>query len=734
MHDAGRTRHLLDYWAIVRRRRGIVVLCVVTVTVAALVGSFLATPLYRSTATLQIERQKPDILSVREIAAVDYSWAAYSDFYQTQYRILSSDAVARRTVERLGLVSHPSFAAGASSPGLYARLRAMLPGTAVKVEQDPVAIAAAGVLGGLEISPIRNSHLVQVSWVAPDPMLAAEIANALVDAYIGFNIESAHTTSDQASEFLVGQVGNLKREIAALEDQLQGYGEAKQIVSVDDDSNITLKALSDVAARRTLAQTVLAEKEAAYRAALATPSSALRQVLESDLIARLKEELAGLEAAYSEKSRLFKDDWPGMQQLRSKLDQSRERLAAETEDIGTNVRRSAESAYRQAQEEVRALTTLLAGQEGQAQVLKRNAVEFKNLQSEVQKKRETLAALMARQNEMALTTRLADLDATSSNIRVVDRARPSPAPFRPNKKLNLMLALAIGLGLGIGAALFLDYLDNTIGGPAEIERVVRLPVLAVVPHYKGASRGAGPDLAPTVDLVAHRERGTAASEAYRELRTAILLSSPGHPPRQLMVTSALPEDGKSSTAINLAVVLAQSGRRVLLVDADLRRPRLHRVFGQDERRGLSTILSGLEEDPLKLVRPTSVAQLDLLVSGPVPPNPSELLDSPVFVETGRQLLAGGYDHVVYDSPPALAVADPVIIASAVGTAVIVARAGRTPRESLKRAVEKFAQAGVKPIGVVLNDLEPGRHGYASYYGTYTRDGAGDENERHAASG
>jgi len=733
MSDTSRARHLLDYWAIVKRRRGIIALCVATVTVATLIGSFLATPLYRSTVTLQIERQKPDILNVRDVASMDYSWAAYADFYQTQYKILSSEAIARKTVERLGLTAHPAFAVGTAKPSLYARLRALLPGSSARGERDPVDIAAALVLGHLEIAPIRNSHLVQVSWVADDPVLASDVANAIVNAYIGFNIESAHTTSDQASEFLVGQVASLKREISQLEEQLQGYGESKRIVSVNDESNITLKALSDIASKRTQAQTVLAEKEAAYRSALSTPSAALPQVVESDLIARLKEEHAALEAEYSEKSRLFKDDWPGMQQLRSKLDQSAARLAAETEDIGTNVRRGAESAYRQAQAEVRALSALLDGQEGQAQSLKRNAVEFKSLQSEVDKKRETLNAMMARQNEMALTTRLADLDATSSNVRIVDKARPPAAPFRPNKKLNLVLALAVGLGLGLAAALFLDYLDNTISGPAEIERVARLPVLAVIPHYKGA-RATVPDVAPSVDLVAHRERGTPASEAYRELRTALLLSSPGHPPRQIMVTSALPEDGKSSTAINLAVVLAQSGRRVLLVDADLRRPRLHRVFGQDNARGLSTILSGLETDPAALVRPTVVSGLDLLVSGPIPPNPSELLDSPVFVETGRRLLATGYDHVVYDSPPALAVADPVIVASAVETAVIVARAGRTPRESLKRAVEKFVQAGVKPIGVVLNDMDPGRHGYASYYGSYGRTGGEDDGERHAASG
>jgi capsular exopolysaccharide synthesis family protein len=723
--DVGpRTRDLLDYWAVLTRRRGIIYLCVASVGLATLVGSFLVTPLYRSTVTAQIERQNPDILNVRELASIDYSWAAYADFYQTQYKILSSEAVARKTVERLGLVSHPRFVAGEGGASLYARVRSLFPGTSPKRPTDPVDLAAQQVLAGLEIAPVRNSHLVQVSWVSPDSTLASDVANAVVDSYINFNIESGYKTSDQATEFLVDQVEGLKREIASLETKLQTYGEAKRIVSADDDGNITMKALSDISAKRTQARTVLAAKEAAFRAAQQTPAAALPEVQRSELIARLKQEYAAYEADYSEKSKLFKDDWPGMQQLRSKMDQAKARLDMEIEEIGTNVRRAAESEYRQAALEVAGLSALLDDQQGAAQTLKRDAVEFKNLQTDVQKKRETLNALMARQNEMALTTRLKDLDATSSNIRVVDRARPAAAPFRPNKKLNVALGLVVGLGLGIAAALFLDSIDNTIASPAEVDRIVKLPVLAVVPHHGSVAGFAGrrpePSLAETVDLVAHRDRAASASEAYRELRTALLLSNPGHPPRQIMVTSALPEDGKSSTAMNLAVVLAQAGRRVLLVDADLRRPRLHRVFGIAPERGLSVYLSGMESDPLPLVQRTVIDGLDLLASGPVPPDPSELLDSPTFAGLGPICLAGGYDHVVYDSPPALAVADPVIVASVVEATIIVARAGRTPRESLQRAVAKFAQAGTRPAGVVLNDLDAGRHGYGSYYGTYTR--------------
>jgi capsular exopolysaccharide synthesis family protein len=721
--DAKQGRDFLDYWAVLKRRRGIIYVCVASVVLATLVGSFLVTPLYRSTVTAQIERQNPDVLKVRELSSVDYSWAAYADFYQTQYRILSSDAVARRTVERLRLTSHPRFTAGDAAPTLYGRFRALFPGTIPTVPLEPVEFAAIRLRGALEIAPVRNSHLVMVSWVSPDPALAAEIANGVLDAYIGFSLDAGYTTSDQASEFLVDQVASLKRELEALEGKLQGYGESKRIVSADDEGNITIKALSDIAAKRTQARTVLAAKEAAYKAAQATPAASLPEVQRSELISRLKQEYAAYEAEYSEKSRLFKDEWPGMQQLRSKMEQAKTRLELEIEEIGSNVRRAAESEYRQADLEVRGLTALLDDQQGAAQTLKRDAVEFKNLQSEVQKRRETLNALMTRQNEMSLTTRLRDLDQASSNIRVVDRARPSAVPFRPNKKLNLALGLLVGLGLGVAAALFLDSIDNTIASPAEIDRLIKLPVLAVVPHHGGANRVAArrrePALAETLDLLAHRDRSASASEAYRELRTAILLSNPGHPPRQIMVTSALPEDGKSSTAMNLAVVLAQLGRRVLLVDADLRRPRLHRVFGADAARGLSGFLSGLEPDPLELAQKTAIEGLDVLVSGPIPPDPSELLDSPTFASMGPAFLAAGYDHIVYDSPPVLAVADPVIISSVVEATIVVARAGRTPRESLQRAVAKFAQAGTRPIGVVLNDLESGRHGYGAY-GYYGR--------------
>ncbi len=276
-------------------------------------------------------------------------------------------------------------------------------------------------------------------------------------------------------------------------------------------------------------------------------------------------------------------------------------------------------------------------------------------------------------------------------------------------------------------------MDNTLSAASEIEPLVGLPSLAVIPRHGPAAdplsrvrrKAAVPSL-DTVDLVAFRDGGAGASEAYRELRTALLLSSAGRPPRRIMVTSALPEEGKSATAINLAVVLAQLGRRVLLADTDLRRPRLHKAFGKRNGAGMSTYLSGLEADPLRLVISTEIENLDLVTSGPIPPNPSELLNAPIFAELGSRFLDAGYDHVVFDSPPTLSVADPVIIGSMVDSVILVTRAGRTPRQSLKAAVEKFLQAGIRPAGVVLNDLDVAAHGYDHYrYRYYGRYGHGE---------
>ncbi len=722
---------LLSYWQILVRRRWVVYLAVLGLGLLALVSSFLTTPQYRSTTTLQIARRSPEIFNFKDVVTTDYAWAAYSDFYQTQYKIIASSPVARTAAERLELTSHPDFSVAEGQPGWVARLKAMVPRKrGVPVELDALDLAASQVLAALEVSPVRNSQLVRISWTHADPNLAAEIANAVADAYIYFSIESRYSTTEQAREFLIDQIGMLKREIAAIEDDLQQYGEAKRIFSVGDSTNLTLQALQEISDQRTAAQTAVARAEATRKGVLHAGADGLPEVLNSALIGRLRAEYAATEAEYTEKSRLFKDDWPEMQTLGSQLERAKERLNLETQRIFEQVRAGVDAAYQRAVREVENLDLLLTQYEEAAQRMKRDAVEFNNLASEVREKRETLDALLSRQNEMALSTRLRDLDSTSSNIRVMERAKPAAAPFRPNTRLNLAVALALGLAIGVAGALVLEHLDNTINTPAELERAVGLPVLAVIPRYGASATPLGrirPRPAPArgsgIDLVADREGRSGVAEAYRGLRTSILLSNPGRPPRQIVLTSALPEDGKTATALNLAIVLAQMGRRVLLVDTDLRRPRLHRALAVENRRGVSTFLSGLENDPYELVVPTGIENLDVMPSGPIPPNPSELLNSPIFARLGTDLLERGYDHVLFDSPPVLSVSDPIIVATTADSGILVVRAGRTPRHSARLAVARLDRPGGSPFGLVLNEFDAGAHSeqYQDYYGQQQSD-------------
>ncbi len=716
--------YLLEYWPALLRRRWVILLAIVGCGLVALVGAVTVKPLYRATATIQIERQSPDILTFRDLSKVDYSWAAYSEFYQTQYRLIASRPVAKLAFNDLRTVSGLESTDEAKKPGLLARVRGLLPswGPETIVSEEDRAIEE--ILGALEVAPVRDSHLVEISWVAMKPERAAAVANAISDAYIRFSITSRYDATEEATEFLTEQIVDLNGQVKKLEESLQSYGQERRIVSIDDSSNITLKALKDISERKTAAETDLARKLAAYDSVRGTPIDALPEVMSSNLIARLREEYAGYEVLYSEQRKQFKDDWPGLVTLRSKLDQAKERLQLESRRIAGEVRDARKAEYEAVAQEVANLSRLQVDHEGAAQVLKKDAIEYTQKRTAIVKKRETLDALLQRKDEMDLATSLKDLKSSSVNVRIMQEARVPLFPFKPNKKARLLLGLALGLGLGVVLALFLEYVDNTITSVAELERASPLPVYAVIPRLGNSSRMRRRQpmaAAESIDLIAHRDGRAGVTEAYRELRTSLLLSSAGHPPQKIMITSAMPSEGKTATALNLATVLAQLGRRVLLIDTDLRRPRLHKAFGVENTRGVSTYLSGLADDPADPVVKTHIPNLDLLPSGPIPPNPSELLNSDTFAGMSRRLIEAGYDHLLFDSPPTLSVSDAVIIASMMEIGILVVRAGRTPRQSIRAAAEKLAQIEQIPFGLVLNDLDPDSHGatyYRQYYGRY----------------
>ena len=587
--------HLRDYGRVLSERRAIVLTCLVLVVLFTATFTFLATPLYRATTTIQIERQGPGVLSFSDMSGTDYY--DYQDFYQTQYKILASQTVLRLAAERLDLPNRPEYATRTGSPLVrwIGALRSSLSGGGSDVEpEDPMVAAAKFIDGGLAIEPVRNSKLVKITFVDRSRVLSADIANAVAEAYEQFNTDSRFSTTKQAGEFLTKQVARLQADIGAQERVLQQYATKKEILSLSAGAqDISEKALSDINTRYFEAKGRLALAQARYEAVAKGSPQSLPEVLTSPLVLELKKQYAEVERRHNQMAERFKPDWPPLQQLQEELDGAKARLTVETESIARQVRSVAKADYAKTQSEVSNLAQQVDSQKGEVQRVGRDAIEYASVKAEIETKRKMLNDLLTRQSETETTRGLKDTRAT--NIRVVDRAEMPRGPFKPNKKLNLALSLVFGLSLGAGVAFLFNYLDNTVKNEQDIQRYAGVPALGFVPLYQPLHAVEG-DGAPAespqrsqyeADVACHADSRSSFAEAFKSLRTAFLLASPERPPRHVVVTSCEPLDGKSTVATNLAIALTQIGRRVVMVDADLRRPRLHKVLGLSNEIGVS---------------------------------------------------------------------------------------------------------------------------------------------------
>jgi capsular exopolysaccharide synthesis family protein len=721
--------HLRDYGRVLSERRNVVIACVVLVVSFTALFTFLAHPEYRATTTIQIERKTPDSLTFGDSVSTDYY--DYQDFYQTQYKVLQSRSVLRLAAERLDLPNRPEYASRKGSPlgRLVAWGMDFVSGSSPDDQaaaKDPWKRAIGFMESRLTVEPVRNSKLVKLTFEDRDKNLCADAANAVADAYEQFNTDTRFTTSSQAREFLTKQVARLESEIAAEEHKLQDYGTKKEILALSDGTqDISQKALGDMNGKLIEAKGRLAISQARYDAvANGTPDS-LPDVLASPLIVDLKKQYAEVERKHSQMAERFKPDWPPLQQLQEELDGSRERLQIETEAIARQVRSVAQADLAKTKDEVANLSGQVTSQKGEVQRVGRDAIEYASLKAGIETKRKILADLLTRQTDTETTKALKDTPA--SNMRVVDRAEVPRAPFKPNKPLNLFLSLVFGLGLGAAGALLLNYLDNTVKNEQDIQRHAGVPALGFIPLYQPL-HVVGPDDHPSAsqyaaDLACHADPRSSFAEAFKSLRTAFLLAAPERAPRHVVVTSCEPLDGKSTVITNLAIALTQLGRSVVIVDADLRRPRVHKLFGITNDVGLSSFLSGNAEVE-EIVRETGIPGLSVVTSGPVPPNPSELLASKAL-ESFMERLNGQapFDHVFFDSPPLLQMADAVLLANRMDATILVAREGRTVHQALASGVRRLRQSRAMILGAVLNAVVERFGNY--YYYRYHRDEPGE---------
>ena len=697
--------HLLDLWRVLVKRRWMVYTSIAVLVTIVTLGSFLQRPLFSASTRLQIERNAPNVLPFQEVAVIGSDHQ--DEFFKTQHGLIRSRHVAREVIASLDLAQHDD-------------VQVALPrkaGRGLTREQEAEAQTVDRFLEMLTVAPVRNSRLVDIQFSSHDPVLCARVANRVAETFIAFNAENQYNTSARATTSLSLQIANLQEYIDIKEKELQEYARENEIIPLSGHRNITLKKLEELNNSFIRAQAARIEREAQYVALTESDIGELREVVQGTLIQGLTTQLVELERRRSQLSQKVQSGWPEMIRLERAIDETTRQIDVERKAIQRQVLGTAESVFRAAKSEEDQLRTALEQQTRRVQNLSLKEIRYNNLKSDIANRRQTLEALVKREAE---TSTSAGIDEPAmSNVRIVDPAEVPARPTSPNLALNVSLSLLLGLGIGMALALSFDYLDRSIKTPEEMEQAVGVPLLSLIPFQDpGVARiravgESPPGRDPRVELTSHEQPHSKVAEAFRSMRTALLVSQPGGPPRTILVTSSGAADGKTFVSLNLAISLAQIGKRVLLLDADMRKSRLHKLLNTFNDQGFSSLLSTSGPIAVKPF-PTMVEGLDLLPAGPHPPNPADLLDSTRFADILDAFLRQGYDHIVIDSPPVLAVADPTITAGKVEGVLLVARAGITNRDGLRHAGERLQQVKAQIIGSVLNGADLAGRGYYQY--------------------
>jgi capsular exopolysaccharide synthesis family protein len=730
-------RHFIDYLRVLSKRRWTAIPVFLTVLVVLLIPTFTAVPLYEASGRLLIEADTQNVVTFKAVVEQD---SATLEFYQTQYRILESRALARATIDALKLWNHPEFggptdeqkvperrsrlgnlvsSSVATVHGALTRLmggiepeKAASPSTGEPGEpgepgaQDESAEQSrvvAAFLARLTIAPVRNSRLVDVKFRSRDPKLAADVANALSQAYIRQTQETKFQASKEATDWLGNQLSEQRKQVEGSELALQKYRERNNATSTEDPQ-VTQK-LAELNSAVTRAKTDRIYKETLFNqlqairndpAALAT----FPPVLANGYIQQLRSELSTLQRQEAELSEKYGPLYPELIEVRNNVKAAQAKLEREIGSIGESIRTEYETAKNQEDR----LTGVLETQKAEALALNSKAIGYRALEREAASNRQIFESLLQRTKETTISGEL-----KTNSIRITDAADVPRSPVWPQKRRNFLFAVCAGALLAIVLAFFVEYMDNKIKTPDDIKWDLGVTCLGMVPKidYKPA-KGGSPLLNNGVP--------PNFSEAFRSLRTNVLFSVNGGMINTLVVTSTAPGEGKTLIASNLAVGFALAGQRVLLMDADMRRPRTHVVFAVPQEPGLSDLMIDQGRMVADVVRKSSVPNLWVLPAGRLPPNPAELLSSRRFNKF-LEKVQEQFDWVVVDSPPVMAVTDASILAHLASGVLFVTAADATNRPAAVRAMEQLAAAKARLIGAVLNraDVERNAYFYAPYY-------------------
>ena len=716
---------LREYGRVLKKRMWVVISTWLIIATLATVYTLRMTPVYDATGRIAVNRENSLNLGFKDSdqGNIGADYEEYNVALETQVRILQSDAIAFQVIKNLKLNNNPAFA------GAVAKPRAEPPLNSLQVDAPFESSLLDRFRSGLKLSVVPRTRIVEIHYSHPDPRLAAQLVNALINTYIEENFKTKFESTMQTSDWLSQQLSDLALKVETSQEKLVRYQKEHDILGIDEKQNIVTSKLNELNKELTDAEGDRIQKESAYQLASAGNPEVFAKAELGGRINQLRTQESDLRMKYAEATTQFGSSYPKVMELGNQLKQVEASIQAEDERIASRM----QNEYLSALQREKLLGTALDVQKQEANHLNESAIEYNLLKRDAESNRVLYEGLLQKLKEAGISAGL-----KSSNIRVVDLARVPTSPSAPNIPRNIVLGLALGLFGGIGLAFVLESLDNTVRTPEEAQIISALPSLGIIPlstkliakngrngHPRLSLSSRSPETAGSLALITFARPKSELAESYRALRTSILLSSLGSPPKVIMVTSALPQEGKTTTSINSAIVLAQRGGRVLLVDADLRRPGIHKALGLRNALGLSTVMTGGEGSEDAIVS-TEIPNLFVLPAGPPPPQPAELLGS-ILMKDYLTRLRGAFDHIVIDTPPALSVTDAVLLSVEADAVLVVVRSGQTTKAALRRVRDLLSHVNARITGVVVNafDLHSGSSYYyqydSKYYGRYYED-------------
>jgi len=706
---APREPHLLDYVILLRKHQWLVLTFLLTVVTVVTIASFKMKPVYQASARVEVDRESQNMLPFQDDNSYDYEMDL-DNYTETQTKILQSETLALQTIKSLDLARYPEF--GGNPNALV-----FTPGGAAA----PRPAILSAFLGRLSVKRVPNTRLIEVTFEAQDPRLAAQVVNGHLQNYIEQNFRSKYDAATQASTWLTSELEEIRMKVQKSEDARIAYERQNQIWQVDEKQDISTQKLADLSKAVTDAQTALAEKEALYRMAVSGNVDALPASRDNQVIQDLLKKKSDLDEQYAEAMSQYGPNYPKVHSLTVQLKEVDDDLAKAHKTIAESV----EAEYNTARNRAALLEQDLDRQKAEANDQAEKLVQYQILQHDAESNKQLYDGLQQKLKEAGITAGL-----RSSNIRIVDPALVPTTPARPNRARNILLSLLVGLVGGIGLAFLREYLDNTVKSPDDVETLTGLPSLAVVPSLPAlngkhplsrlAGEGAkGVAVKPRVELLTYAQPKSQISEAFRALRTSLLLSQAEHPPQVILVTSALPREGKTTAAVNLSVTLAQLGDRTLLIDSDLRKPGIRRALNLTgpKEGGLSSYLAGVSTLDEVIATHPVIKNLAALTTGPVPPSPADLLSSHRMREAIEEL-RHQYKFIVIDSPPIMAATDAVILSALTDGVLLVVRSGNTPKEAFTRSRDLLTTVKCRLLGVILNAVDSSAPDYYYSYRYY----------------